>query len=220
MLPEKAYFPLRGRHVFFHSEENGILGIKLAALYGETGKGENVPIIHILGASGSGTSSLGRALQENYNYTHLDTDDYYWLPTNPPFIEKRSTEERLNLMRRDIGKSSQSVISGSLCGWGDALIPLFDLVVRLVVPAEERIFRLKKREYQRFGGRILAGGDMYEEHQKFLQWASEYDNGDISMRSKAMHDEWQKEISCTQITLDGTLSPQSLMKEIKIIFPL
>ena len=75
-----------------------------------------MPVIHIFGASGSGTSSLGYALQENCNYMHLDTDHYFWLPTNPPFVEKRSTEERLNLMREDIGKSPRIVISGSLCG--------------------------------------------------------------------------------------------------------
>jgi len=179
-----------------------------------------VPVIHIFGASGSGTSSLGHALQENYNYIHLDTDDYFWRPTNPPFVEKRAIAERLDLIRNDIGKSSRSVISGSLCGWGDTLIPLFDLVVRLVVPLEERISRLEKREYLRFGERIRAGGDMYEEHQNFLQWASEYDSGDVSMRSKVMHDEWQKVILCKLIILDGTLSTHKLVNEIKGNFPL
>lgn len=38
--------------------------------------------IHILGASGVGTSTLGKALADKLNYCHLDTDDYYWLPQN------------------------------------------------------------------------------------------------------------------------------------------
>jgi adenylate kinase family enzyme len=179
-----------------------------------------LPIIHVFGASGAGTSSLGSALQQRYKFTQLDTDDYLWLPTNPPFMQKRPTEERLSLMKSDMDRASKAVISGSLCGWGDPLIPLFDLVVRLVVPTEVRVERLEKREYQRFGKRILLGGDMYEEHQRFLQWARKYDDGDISMRSKAMHDEWQKMIPCTQMILDGTLSTHDLMEEIRNAFPL
>jgi len=43
-----------------------------------------VKVIHILGASESGTTTLGRALKEKYEYAHFDTDDYFWIPTNPP----------------------------------------------------------------------------------------------------------------------------------------
>jgi hypothetical protein len=34
------------------------------------------------------------------------------------------------------------VVSGSLCGWGDGVIPLFELVVFLWVPQEVRMVRL------------------------------------------------------------------------------
>lgn len=75
-------------------------------------------VIHIYGASGAGTSTLGKALRENFNYTQLDIDDYFGEPTNSPFTTKRSVEDRLYLLKRDMGKSSNVVISGSLCGWG------------------------------------------------------------------------------------------------------
>ena len=42
--------------------------------------------IHILGASGSGTTALGQALAEHLRCPHFDTDDYFWLPTDPPHI--------------------------------------------------------------------------------------------------------------------------------------
>ena len=35
--------------------------------------------IHILGAAGSGTTTLGRALAERLQCPHFDTDDYFWL---------------------------------------------------------------------------------------------------------------------------------------------
>lgn len=160
-------------------------------------------VIHIYGASGSGTSTLGRKICEELGYKFMDTDDYFWLPTNPQYTTKRSTEERLALMKKDISENSNVVISGSLAGWGDELIPLFTLAVRLVTDTEIRIERIKVREKQKFGDRIMPDGDMYEHHMEFLEWAREYDTGSVNMRSKAKHDEWQKLLLCKQIVLDG-----------------
>lgn len=160
-------------------------------------------IIHIYGASGSGTSTLGRKISEELGYKFMDTDDYFWVPTNPQYTTKRSREERLALMKKDVAENENVVISGSLVDWGDELILMFTLVVRLVTDTETRIERLKKREKQRFGNRIMPGGDMYTHHMEFIQWAQEYDTGGVEMRSKAKHDEWEKLLLCKQIVLDG-----------------
>jgi len=45
--------------------------------------------IHIFGASGSGTSSLAAALAARHGHRHVDTDDYFWLPTEPPYQQPR-----------------------------------------------------------------------------------------------------------------------------------
>ncbi len=47
--------------------------------------------IHIFGASGSGTSTLGAALSNELSYTHLDTDDYFW---KDKFTEQSEIDER------------------------------------------------------------------------------------------------------------------------------
>lgn len=161
-------------------------------------------VIHIYGASGSGTTTLAKHIHNNMNYFFMDTDDYFWLPTNPPYIEKRKIQERVQLMREDIGKYDKIVISGSLVNWGNELIPFFSLAVRLVTDTDIRIARLKEREKRKFGSRIEKGGDMYQNHLEFIEWAAKYDNGDINMRSKAQHDEWQKLLKCKQIVLNGT----------------
>ncbi|MEG2909874.1 MAG: AAA family ATPase [Erysipelotrichaceae bacterium] len=171
-------------------------------------------VIHIYGASGSGTSTLGKVLQTQYGFNFLDTDDYFWELTDPPFTTKRLVEDRIKLLKKDIIQSNDVVICGSLCGWGDEFIPYFDIVIRLVSSTEMRIKRIEKREFQRFGARILEGGDMYEEHIKFIKWASEYDNGDSSMRSKVMHDEWQKLLECKHITLNSNQPIEKLIEEI------
>ena len=75
--------------------------------------------LHLLGASGSGTTTLGRALARRLGCPHLDTDDYFWLPTNPPFQQQRSRAERQALLQADLLPHDAWVLSGSLCGWGD-----------------------------------------------------------------------------------------------------
>ena len=73
-----------------------------------------------------------------------------------------------------------------------------------------RLERIKKREYARFGARILPGGDMYEQHRAFLKWASGFDTGGTDMRSIAQYDQWQKELRCGILKLDGTLPVETL----------
>lgn len=163
-----------------------------------------INIIHILGASGSGTSTLGKEIEDKLNYTQLDVDDYFWMPTDPPFIEKRKREERIKLLMNDILKTKKCVLTGSLCGWGDIFIPFFDLIIEIETPTEKRIERIEKREYERFGNRILPGGDMHKAHLEFVEWSKCYDTADISIRSKALHNLWLEDINCKKIVIDGT----------------
>lgn len=163
--------------------------------------------IHILGASGSGTTSLGASLAEEHGHRHLDTDDYYWLPYDPPYTQKRPPEERLRLLNDDLDRSQHWVLSGSLVGWGDSLIPEFELVVFLTVPTDVRLSRLRARETERYGPTAVApGGSRHEAMRAFLEWASRYDGGDLDMRSRARHDEWLLRVTCPVLRIDGDAS--------------
>lgn len=172
-------------------------------------------VIHIYGASGSGTSTLGRKISKELGYKFMDTDDYFWLPANPEYTTKRSKEERLALMKKDILENDNAVISGSLADWGDELIPLFTLAVRLVTDTDIRMERLKVREKQKFGDRIMPGGDMYINHIEFIEWARKYDTGSVDMRSKAKHDEWQKMLLCRQVVLNGADDLEENFKKVQ-----
>ncbi|GFP75473.1 AAA family ATPase [Clostridium fungisolvens] len=163
----------------------------------------NKSVIHIYGASGSGTSTLGRFISEQLGYTFMDTDDYFWLETDPKYIEKRDKAERLQMMEEDILHSDKVVISGSLVDWGEDLIPYFTLAVRVVTDKDVRIERLKKREKKHFGSRIEIGGDMHKNYVEFIEWAAAYDTEDTETRSKAKHDQWQQLLKCKQIIVNG-----------------
>lgn len=160
-------------------------------------------IIHIFGASGSGTTTLGKRIVDELGFSLMDTDDYFWLPTDPPYISKRPVEERINMMLQDINDARNVVISGSLTDWGDLLIPYFTLAIRVNTDTDVRIERIKQRERKHFGTRIDENGDMYEDYLAFIEWAKKYDEGDTSIRSKKKHDEWQGLLQCELIEVDG-----------------
>jgi hypothetical protein len=97
------------------------------------------------------------------------------------------------------------VLSGAIVGWGDALIPTFDLVVFLYVPAEVRLARLRARERERFGSEIEPGGSMHEQHQAFLRWAAGYDIG-TGGRTLETDANWLAQLDCPVMPITGEYS--------------
>ena len=77
--------------------------------------------IHILGASGSCTTTLGRALAAHLQCPHFDTDDYVWVSTDPLYTPQRERTERQQLLMGALTAHNSWVVSGSLCGWGDGV---------------------------------------------------------------------------------------------------
>jgi adenylate kinase family enzyme len=172
--------------------------------------------IHVFGASGSGTSSLAVAISRQHGHRHLDTDDFYWIPTDPPFQQVRPLPERLSRLESALEQSPTWVLSGSLCGWGDALIPRFDLVVFLLVPTAVRLARLRAREQQRYGAAAIApGGSLHHAHVEFMDWAGRYDGGGPEMRSRAMHEAWLAAIPAPLVRLEGNYPISDLLTRLE-----
>lgn len=152
--------------------------------------------IHIFGASGSGTTTIARHICERLGYRHFDSDDFFWLQTgNQPFTVERPREECLQMMQSALTQHDKWVLSGSLTGWGDVLIPYFDLVIFVYVPQEVRLERLKQREAARYGNEISPGGERYEASRTFLEWAATYDAGTQTGRSLAKHEAWLETVA-------------------------
>lgn len=171
------------------------------------------PRIHITGASGTGVSTLGLALAEALAVPFVDTDDAFWMPTNPQFTTKRPVPERLDVLRKAQG-SGGWVVAGSLCGWGDRAIESAELIVFLTVPKQQRIERLKRREKSWFGARIEPGGDMERIHEEFMAWAAQYDDPHFTGRSRVMHETWLMEQTIPVLRLEGTKDVADLVAEV------
>ena len=152
--------------------------------------------IHIVGASGSGTTTLGAALALALDVPHQDSDHFFWLPTEPPFTTQRPQEDRLPMLKAALPADGPWVISGSLLSWGLEVVDRFDLVVFLYLDPEIRMARSLARERARYGARIEPGGDMHEIHQKFMTWSRGYDDGSNGGRSLASHRSWLSGLTC------------------------
>lgn len=171
--------------------------------------------IHLFGASGSGTSTLGRALAERLGIAHFDSDSFYWHRSENPFSSRRTRDERIQLLQATVAGLENWVLSGSLCGWGDPIIPAFTHAIFVSLDPETRMQRLRAREFQRYGEQIFEGGERYTSTQTFLAWAAGYDEGDHGTRSLRRHETWIKTLTCPVIRVDSTqCSVEGLVEQV------
>jgi adenylate kinase family enzyme len=171
--------------------------------------------IHVMGASGAGVTTLGRALADDLAVPHHDTDDYYWLPTTPPYQTTRPVADRLRLMQEIFIGRAEWVLSGSLDSWGAPIMPLCDLIVFVRTPAAVRLQRLRAREVRRYGAAAIEpGGWRHAEAAEFLEWAAHYDDGSREGRHLARHQAWLKTAQCRVLCVDGTNPVSDLVAQV------
>jgi adenylate kinase family enzyme len=172
--------------------------------------------IHVMGASGSGVTTLGRAIADALALPCHDSDDYFWLPTTPPYRIQRDRADRLRLMEEVFLPRADWVLSGSLTGWGDPLIPKFDLVVFVRTPREVRLARLRAREAIHFGADAVApGGWRHDDTEAFVDWASHYENGGREGRTLEKHLDWLASLPCAVLRLDGSRTLSEMIAEVR-----
>lgn len=163
--------------------------------------------VHIFGASGSGTTTLAAALAATLGCPHFDSDNYFWLPTDPPFQQSREHDARQEMLLGDLANHDAWALSGSLCGWGDVAIPLFDLAVFLSVPHDIRMARLEAREIERYGQEVARPDGVWSElSREFLDCAMRYEDGSLVFRSRALHEAWMANLPCQVLRIKGDTS--------------
>jgi hypothetical protein len=171
--------------------------------------------LHVNGASGSGTTTLARAVADAWAVPHADVDDYFWLPTDPPYVDKRPEVDRLALMEQVFLPREAWVLSGSMLGWGDSVVGRCDAVVLMTLDPAERMRRIEAREHVRRGG----GPVDQAAWSAFLTWARGYDDPLFEGRSRASHEEWLATLTCPILRLDGSRPREALRDEVLAWLP-
>ncbi len=175
--------------------------------------------VHVLGASGSGTTTFGRALASHLSIPHHDTDDYYWLPTIPNYQDKRPIPDRLALMETMFLSRGEWVLSGSLVSWSETIIPYFDVVVFVNLNNDQRLARIKLREEQRYGKpTIMPGGERHEAFKAFMEWNALYEDPNFEGRSRVTHERWLKSLKCPVVNVDSSSMSEIMVSEVLLKF--
>ncbi|WP_336704701.1 AAA family ATPase [Chryseobacterium indologenes] len=160
--------------------------------------------IHIFGASGSGVTTLGKALSEELHIEYFDSDDFFWLTTSNPFTERQDPEIRNAAVSDKLHSTDSWIFGGSIIHWGENVFPAFDLIIFLYLPSELRMERLRKREYERYGDDIITSPERAQKFQQFMDWAKDYDhNTGIASRTLKAHLEWLSGMNTPLIELSG-----------------
>jgi adenylate kinase family enzyme len=173
-----------------------------------------MPRIHVLGAAGSGSTTLGLAVAERLAVPHADADGFFWLPTDPPFTSRRPRAERLTLLAHRLPANGSWVFSGSAIGWATMLEPAYDLIVFLRLDQAVRLARLRRREAARYGARIQPGGDMAALSAAFFSWAAAYDSAGPVQRSLAAHEAWLMGQTAAVLRLDSATGVNALVEAV------
>lgn len=174
--------------------------------------------IAIMGLNGCGKSTLAHAIAKRLDFYEMDVEDYYFPEQQNsrqaileqqydvkceykgklPYSTPRSISEVQEMIRTDIEKHPQFVISGVTMNWDEDILSVIDVAFILEVSTVERVRRVQHREEVRFGSRVMVGGDMYEQQKAFREIIGNRGNERVEESANRMH--------CKKVRLDGTKS--------------
>jgi adenylate kinase family enzyme len=154
--------------------------------------------IIICGLNGVGKSTLGKALAEKLDFYFIDNEDLFFPKDNPDYLfaSPRTRIEVEKLLFDEVKAHENFVLSAVKGNYGEDIIPLYQYAVLVEVPKKIRIQRVKDRSFQKFGERMLSGGDLFEKERKFFDI--------VEARPENYAEEWVQSLDCPVIRVDGT----------------
>ena len=153
--------------------------------------------IIICGLNGAGKSTLGKALAERLHYEFRDIEDYYFPKTDDKYeYSVQITEEEVAaLLLKDLEEHADIVLASVRGNYSEQIEKQFDLAVYIDIPKETRMARVRKRSNDKFGDRMLPGGDLYESEERFFRL--------VEARTEDHAKAWLSDLSCPVIYIDG-----------------
>ena len=154
--------------------------------------------IALCGGNGAGKSTLGKELAKRLNIRFMDIEQYYFPYSNTDYAYgcSRTQEEVTALLLDDMKHTDDFVLAAVKADYSPAISRMFTHAVYIDVPKEERMNRIRQRSFQKFGERMMPGGDLHEGEEAFFKMAEARDDGYV--------EKWLKDVSCPIIRIDGT----------------
>ncbi len=154
--------------------------------------------IIVCGLNGSGKSTLGKALAGKLDFHFIDNEDLYFPKTDPNYIyaSPRTRKEVEKLLWGEIKMHENFVFASVKGDYEEKILLFFRYAVLIDVPKDIRIQRVRERSFQKFGNRMLTGGDLHEKEERFFDF--------VKSRSENTVEEWIQTLKCPVIRIDGT----------------
>ena len=164
--------------------------------------------IIVCGLNGSGKSTLGKALAKRLDFYFIDNEDLYFpkMDNQYPYASPRTYEEAKNLLFHEIKVHENFVFASVKGNYGKEISPFFQLVVLIDVAKDVRMQRVRSRSFQKFGNRMLPGGDLYDQEEKFFAF--------VESRAENSAEEWAASLNRPVIRIHGT---KPIEENLKII---
>ena len=154
--------------------------------------------IIVCGLNGSGKSTIGRALSEKLRFHFIDNENLFFpkIDSNYIYASPRSREEAVKLLMNEVRIHENFVFAAVKGDYGKEILPFYQYAVLIDVPKDIRLSRVRNRSFQKFGNRMLPGGDLYEREEAFFDM--------VGSRTDNYVEEWVQSLNCQIIRIDGT----------------
>lgn len=154
--------------------------------------------IQVCGLNGCGKSTLGRALAQKIGFHFIDNEELFFTrnAADEPYQNPRSRAEVEKLLMEEVRRHGDFVFAAVKGDYGSAILPLYRYAVLIEVPKEIRLRRVRDRSFQKFGGRMKPGGDLYESEEAFFQT--------VAARPEDYAESWARTLPCPVVVVDGT----------------
>ncbi len=154
--------------------------------------------IVICGLNGCGKSTLGKALAQQMGFHFIDIEDLYFTRASidEPYASPRPRTEVAALLMREVIEHEDFVFASIKGDYGKEVQQFYQYIVVVEVPKEIRLRRVRRRSFQKFGSRMLEGGDLYQAEEHFFEL--------VESRTEAYYENWIQSLQCPVIRVDGT----------------
>lgn len=154
--------------------------------------------IVVCGLNGSGKSTLGKALAEKIGFHFIDNEALFFPQTDAKYLYSapRSREEADIIFDNEIKSHDNFVFAAVKGNYGKEILPIYHYAILIEVPKNIRMQRIKERSLQKFGSRMMVGGDLYEHEQAFFDM--------VNARDEHYVEDWVQTLYCPIIRVNGT----------------
>ncbi len=150
--------------------------------------------ILICGLNGTGKSTIGKALAKKLGFRFVDVEELYFPNTDTDYKYSCSrTKEEVTELLADLFHTCENLVFSAVKGDFGGIE--FDCCILLTAPKEVRMQRVKNRSFEKFGDRILPGGDLHQRESSFFSF--------VQARPENLVEEWAEHLNCPVIRVNA-----------------